>query len=91
MARPKSITINLTPTQRAQLRSLTGEDHKQVHFEVTKTAGKKAPVARRMAARSAGKGLKIAHGHDTTVTIGTTLQPVGGGVLDGGTFDPNVG
>ena len=90
MARPKNITINLTATQRSQLRSITGEDHKQVQFEVTKTAGKKAPVARRMAARSVGKGLKVLHGHGVETTGGSSLPTVGGGPGFDSGFDPSI-
>ena len=43
MAKPKSVTINLTAKQRAQLRSITGVDHKEIKIEAkgplsTKTA-----------------------------------------------------
>ena len=38
MAKPKSVTINLTAKQRSELRALTGENHTQVRFEGTKNA-----------------------------------------------------
>ena len=33
MARPKNVTISLSPKQRAQLQKLTGEVHTEVRFE----------------------------------------------------------
>src|SRR5437867_505271 len=43
MARPKSITIKLTETQRTQLRKLTGQEHKSVRFDaVTSRSGRSA-------------------------------------------------
>ena len=43
MAKPKSITIKLTETQRTQLRKLTGQDHKSVRFDaVTSRSGRSA-------------------------------------------------
>ena len=35
MAKPKSVTIQLTAKQRTQLRSLTGVDHNEIKFEAT--------------------------------------------------------
>ena len=62
MARPKSVTIKLTPKQRAELQRLTGENHTEVMFEAAKAyrsgaiqskatlAQKTAPVAKTRAA-----------------------------------------
>ena len=38
MAKAKSVTIKLTPKQRAALKSLTGEEHAAVMFEGTRKA-----------------------------------------------------
>jgi len=53
MAKSKSVTIQLTEKQRAQIRQVTGEEHSEVKFERTalgdKTAGK------RLTHKTAGK------------------------------------
>lgn len=53
MAKPKSVTIQLTAKQRTQLRSLTGVDHNEIKFEATPSGAPK--LATRMAGRSVGK------------------------------------
>ena len=58
MAKPKFVTINLTPKQRSELRALTGEIHTQVRFEGTKNAlsAKLSPkkIARKVAPSTRG-------------------------------------
>ena len=44
MAKPKSITIKLTPNQRTQLRSLTGEDLQGLQFEAVQRRAGKLPA-----------------------------------------------
>lgn len=43
MARPKTVTINLTPKQRQAIKKLTGEDHKEMKFERSALGIKTAP------------------------------------------------
>ena len=67
MPGPKGVTIKLTSKQQAQLRNLTGEDHKEVRFEraslETKATGRKPapPIATgRKAAPPIATGRKAA-------------------------------
>ena len=43
--KPKSVTIELTPKQQEKLRRLTGEEHTEVRFEVSKGRGAKKALA----------------------------------------------
>ncbi len=63
MARPKNVTIKLTPKQRAELHRLTGQEHSEVMFESVKTyrngaIGSKATLARKSAPRSLAESPK---------------------------------
>ena len=54
MARPKSVTIKLTPKQRAELHRLTGNEHSEVLFESVKNyrsgaIGSKATLSQKTA------------------------------------------
>lgn len=60
MARPKSVTLKLTPKQREMLKKLTGSDHTEVKFEATQaTLGGKS-----LAAKSAPSGQFIKTPYD---------------------------
>jgi hypothetical protein len=61
MARPKSVTIKLTPKQREQLRKLTGNEHTEVLFESVTTRGKKVAAKASLARKTplSGKGSVI--------------------------------
>ena len=58
MAKPKSVTINLTAKQRAQLRNSFGVEHTEIKVEGAKTA-LSAKVAPRQVT-SVGKGTGLA-------------------------------
>ena len=61
MAKPKSVTIKLTPKQREQLRKLTGNEHTEVLFESVTTRGKKVAAKASLARKTplSGKGAAI--------------------------------
>jgi len=59
MAKPKNVTINLTPKQREALRALTGDDHAAVVFEGSKKA-LRAKLAPRAAAVSTARAMDFA-------------------------------
>jgi hypothetical protein len=66
MARPKSVTIKLTPKQRAELHRLTGNEHTEVLFESVKNyrsgaIGSKATLSKKTA--PAGGKIKPIFGH----------------------------
>ena len=52
MAKPKSVTIKLTPKQRDQLRKLTGNEHTEVMFESVTTRGKKVAAKASLARKT---------------------------------------
>lgn len=54
MARPKTVTISLTPKQRAEIKKLTGEEHKEMKFERSALGIKTAPK-RKVGLRTAAK------------------------------------
>lgn len=43
MARPRTVTITLTPRQRTQIKRLTGEDHKELKVARSALGVKSAP------------------------------------------------
>ncbi|PYT09267.1 MAG: hypothetical protein DMF49_02810 [Acidobacteria bacterium] len=100
MARPKSITIKLTETQRTQLRKLTGQDHKSVRFDaVTSRSGRSA--LGRIAAPSivgaetsttvgAAQDFAGSHGMDPT-TLGGKSALSGKTIAITGTLVPSTG
>lgn len=71
MARPKSVTIKLTPKQREQLRKLTGTEHTEVLFESVATRGKKVAAKASLARKTPLSGK------------GTVIESTGGMNLDG--------
>ena len=78
MAKPKSVTINLTAKQRAQLRSITGVDHKEIKVEA------KAPLAAKTAPRVGVRAaaLKVGFGDGAHIGQGSGGFRVRVGVLD---------
>ena len=61
MAKPKSVTIKLTPKQRDQLRKLTGDEHREVMFESVTTRGKKVAAKASLARKTplSGRALGV--------------------------------
>lgn len=49
--KPQSVTIELTPTQRAKLHKLTGQEHSEIRVEVAKGSGTKKPLSAKAAPR----------------------------------------
>jgi len=54
MAKPKSVTINLTPKQRTQIRSITGVDHKEIKIEAKGPLSTKSAPRRSLASFAGG-------------------------------------
>ena len=52
MAKPKNVTIKLTPKQRTELKRLTGTEHNEVLFESVSGADSRGAVAPKSAPRA---------------------------------------